>query len=231
MSTSMENKVELPQEDSVSMPKQGPADLQSTKALVSNGDDSEINKCPEQGQISLKSHASDWAIGNEEEAESGMHSSWGLQKNPAMAPINRTGIVQGLICLGKAAAFHGFTGGSSDVGSPQTSSVDETSSPARVFELIRNSYFDLFSPLAMSMDSRVSSFFGGNTAQSTSLFTSSPSPTKQDDGFGGSFLRFDSLGPGSPLGPPRASGQLTSLTYLYIYLTLVLRSSQLGKHI
>jgi hypothetical protein len=46
MSTSVENKVELPQEDSVSMPKQGPADLQSTKALVSNGDDSEINKCP-----------------------------------------------------------------------------------------------------------------------------------------------------------------------------------------
>jgi hypothetical protein len=45
-SISVENKVELPQEDSVSMPKQGPADLQSTKALVSNGDDSEINKCP-----------------------------------------------------------------------------------------------------------------------------------------------------------------------------------------
>jgi hypothetical protein len=27
---------------------------------------------------------SDWAFGNEEEADSGMHSSWGLQKNPAM---------------------------------------------------------------------------------------------------------------------------------------------------
>lgn len=38
----------------------------------------------EQGQISLKSHVSDWAFGNEEEADSGMHSSWGLQKNPAM---------------------------------------------------------------------------------------------------------------------------------------------------
>ncbi len=37
----------------------------------------------EQGQISLKSHVSDWAFGNEE-PDSGMHSSWGLQKNPAM---------------------------------------------------------------------------------------------------------------------------------------------------
>jgi hypothetical protein len=42
-STSVENKVELPQEDSVSVPKQAPADLQSAKASVSNGDDSEIN--------------------------------------------------------------------------------------------------------------------------------------------------------------------------------------------
>jgi hypothetical protein len=44
MSTSVENKLELPQEDSVSVPKQVPADLQSAKASVSNGDDSEINK-------------------------------------------------------------------------------------------------------------------------------------------------------------------------------------------
>jgi epidermal growth factor receptor substrate 15 len=258
MSTSVENKVELPQEDSVSVPKQVPADLQSTEASVSNGDDSEINKvsgfsllpdnktmptltanvskaseryagvvdsqefggdvlnCPtsmssvtnssEQGQISLKLRVSDWAFGNEEEADSRMHSSWGLQKNPAMAPINTRGIVQGATHPAKVAAFHGFTGGSLDVGSPQTSSIDETSSPARVFEQNGNSYFDSFSPLAMSKDSRVSLFSGGNTAQSTSLFTSGPGPTKRDDDFGGNFLHFDTFGPGSPVVPPRVSG-------------------------
>jgi hypothetical protein len=122
------------------------------------------------------------------------------------APINTRGIVQGATHPAKVSAFHGFAGGSSDVGSPQTSSIDETSSPARVFEQNGNSYFDSFSPLAMSKDSRVSSFFGGNTAQSTSLFTSGPGPTKRDDDFPGSFLRFDSFGPGSPVVPPRVSG-------------------------
>jgi hypothetical protein len=119
------------------------------------------------------------------------------------------------------SAFHGFAGGSSDVGSPQTSSIDETSSPARVFEQNGNSYFDSFSPLAMSKDSRVSSFFGGNTAQSTSLFTSGPGPTKRDDDFPGSFLRFDSFGPGSPVVPPRVSGQLTVSNYLHIFFTVL----------
>ncbi|CAK9200109.1 unnamed protein product [Sphagnum troendelagicum] len=143
-------------EDSVSVPKQAPADLQSAKASVSNGDDSEINKV---SRFSL-------------------------------LPDNKAGATH----AAKVAAFHGFAGGSSDVGSPQTSSIDETSSPARVFEQNGNSYFDSFSPLAMSKDSRVSSLFGGNTAQSTSLFTSGPSPTKRDDDFAGSFLRFDSFG-------------------------------------
>jgi hypothetical protein len=167
---------------------------------------SSFTNSSEQGQISLKSHVSDWAFGNDEKADSGMHSSWGLQKNSAMAPINTRGIVQGATHPAKVAAFHGFAGGSSDVGSPQTSSIDETSSPARVFEQNGNSYFDSFSPLAMSKDSRVSSFYGGKTAQSTSLFTSGPSPTKRDDDFAGSFLRFDSFGPGSPVVPLRVSG-------------------------
>jgi hypothetical protein len=45
---------------------------------------SSVTNSSEQGQISLKLRVSDWAFGNEEEADSRMHSSWGLQKNPAM---------------------------------------------------------------------------------------------------------------------------------------------------
>lgn len=57
----------------------------------------------------------------------------------------------------------------------------------------------------------MSSFFGGNSspkaAPASSLFGGSPVAAKRDDGFNGSFLRFDSFGPGSPVAPPRASGE------------------------
>lgn len=53
------------------------------------------------------------------------------------------------------------------------------------------------------------SLFGGASASDTtpSLFGGSPGPSKRDDPYSsGSFLAFDSFGPGSPAAPARGSG-------------------------
>lgn len=109
-------------------------------------------------------------------------------------------------------------GDSFDLGSPRTSSIDGTSSPTKAFERngsSRSHDFDSYGSLGSlttSKDSnKMSSFFGGNSSPkatpASSLFGGSPVAPKRDDGFNGSFLRFDSFGPGSPVAPPRASGE------------------------
>lgn len=53
------------------------------------------------------------------------------------------------------------------------------------------------------------SLFGGSPKHSVtpSLFSGSPKASKQDDDFNSSFMRFDSFGPGSPVAPPKTSGE------------------------
>ena len=111
--------------------------------------------------------------------------------------------------FGKSTSLFG-QGGSFDLGSPRTSSIDGTSSPARGFE--RNGTnqsqdfdsFGAFGSLATSKDSNKTSLFGGTfspkAAATPSLFGDSPRASNS------SFLRFDSFGPGSPVAPPRPSG-------------------------
>lgn len=57
----------------------------------------------------------------------------------------------------------------------------------------------------------MSSFFGGisspKAVPASSVSGGSPVAAKRDDGFNGSFLRFDSIGPRSPVAPSRASGK------------------------
>lgn len=119
--------------------------------------------------------------------------------------------------FGKSAGSFGLTGDSFDLGSPQHSSIDGISSPAHSFERNGNSHsqdFDTlgsFNSLGTSKDSnKLSSFYGGNIspkgAPATSLFGGSPGASKREDGFNGSFLRFDSFGPGSPVAVRHASG-------------------------
>lgn len=102
--------------------------------------------------------------------------------------------------------------GSFDLGPPQISSIDGTSSPARAFEPYRTIHSEdldssgTFGSLAASKDSnRMSAFLGGDSsptaaaAATSSLFGDSPRAFN-------SFSRFDSFGPGSPIAPPKPSG-------------------------
>ena len=56
----------------------------------------------------------------------------------------------------------------------------------------------------------MSSFFGGNSspkaAPASLLFGGSPVAAESYDGFIGSFLQFETFGPGSPVAPPTAFG-------------------------
>lgn len=111
--------------------------------------------------------------------------------------------------FGKSTSSFG-QGGSFDFGSPRTSSVDGTSSPARAFERNGTNHsqdfdsFGAFGSLATSKNSNKTSLFGGSfspkAAATPSLFGDSPRASNN------SFLRFDSFGPGSPVAPPRPSG-------------------------
>lgn len=121
------------------------------------------------------------------------------------------------ITSARGATRFSKSSGSFDLGSPRPSSIDGTSSPARAFERNGTNHshdfdsFGTFGSLATSRDSnKMSSLFGGNSSPKASatpsLFGGSPRASKPDDGFNGSFLRFDSFGPGSPAAQPKASG-------------------------
>jgi epidermal growth factor receptor substrate 15 len=108
------------------------------------------------------------------------------------------------------ASRFGKSTGSFDLGSPRSSSIDGTSSPARAFERNGTNHsqdfdsFGAFGSLATSKDSNKTSLFGGTfspkAASTPSLFADSPRASNN------SFLRFDSFGPGSPVAPRRPSG-------------------------
>ncbi|KAG0605340.1 hypothetical protein M758_9G050500 [Ceratodon purpureus] len=169
----------------------------------------------EMGRSSLTQDAfggirTSWGFGsNEDDADSGSRASWGLQSNPPSTQASFD------VTDSRASRFGRSTGpfaqgGSFDLGSPRTSSVDGTSSPARAFERNGTNHsqdfdsFGAFGSLATSKDPNKTSLFGGTfspkAASTPSLFGDSPRASNN------SFLRFDSFGPGSPVAPRGPSG-------------------------